>query len=178
MVDASSWTIVGLTFVVAPIVAVPAVSRALRRQAERTNEWATAREARKAALDPEQEKLWQWTKRRRLCAALDRIEKLLATDSWMSATRQLGNRLAYEQLLAELRRTPDVFADDLQPVGATPWAPARTGRAWRARPVVDGWDDRDFAVGWSVSAPSAAAFSSGTSGPGSVEVIEIGWRRR
>jgi hypothetical protein len=46
-------------------------------------------------------------RRQKLGADLRRVEHLVATD--MSATRQLGNRLAYEQLLDELRRTPDVF---------------------------------------------------------------------
>jgi hypothetical protein len=177
MVDTVSWTIVALAFVALPIFAVPAVSRAIREQAERASEWVSAREARKSALDPEQEKLWQWTKRRRLCAALDRIERLMATDSWMSATRQLGNRLAYQQLLTELRRTPDVFPAGLDLTAGPTWTPARSTRRW-AQPRPDVWDDRDFAVGWSVSAPVAAAFTSSTSQPGSVEVIEIGWRRR
>jgi hypothetical protein len=177
MVDTASWTIVALTFILLPVLAVPAVSRALREQAEHANEWAKAREARKSVPDPEQEKLWAWTKRRQVCAALDRIERLIATDSWMSATRQLGNRLAYQQLLAELRRTPDVFPAGLDLTATPAWTPARTSRRW-SEPPADVWDDRDFAVGWSVSAPVAAAFTSSTTQPGSVEVIEIGWRRR
>jgi hypothetical protein len=177
MADTVSWTLVAATFVVLPLVTRPAISRAFGRLAERAGEWAKAREAKQSALDPEQEKLWQWTKRRRLCAALDRIERLIATDSWMSATRQLGNRLAYQQLLAELLRTPDVFPDGLDLTMAPTLAPARSTRRW-AGSQPDVWDDRDFAVGWSVSAPAAAVFASSTSQPGSVEVIEIGWRRR
>jgi len=175
--DTVSWTLVALTFVVLPLITRPAISRAFVRLADRVNEWATAREARKSRLDPEQEKLWQWTKRRRLCTALDRIERLIATDSWMSATRQMGNRLAYQQLLAELRRTPDVFPAGLDLTATPIWTPVRPTRR-RAEAPGDVWDDRDFAIGWSVSAPAAAAFASSTSQPGAVEVIEIGWRRR
>ncbi len=39
------------------------------------------------------------TRRERLLADLERIRRLLATDIGMSATRQIGNRLAHDQLL-------------------------------------------------------------------------------
>ena len=52
------------------------------------------------------ESLRLWSQRCRLGAALDRIEHLLATDSWMSGTRQMGNRIAYDQLVAELQPDP------------------------------------------------------------------------
>ena len=42
-----------------------------------------------------------------LYADLDRLRHLVATDTYMSATRQLGNRLAYEQLRQELARQPE-----------------------------------------------------------------------
>lgn len=47
------------------------------------------------------------TRRERLLADLERVRRLLATDTGMSAVRQLGNRLAHDQLLRELRETPE-----------------------------------------------------------------------
>jgi hypothetical protein len=176
MLDAGSWAIVALTFVVLPLVTRPAVSRALGRLAERTADWWRAREAQRSAMDPEQEKLWLWSKRRRLCAALDRIERLVATDHWMSATRQLGNRLAFDQLTAELRRTPDVFPAALDGATVNLWAeplPARTRRRRPAadrEPARDRWDERTFDAGWAVAQNSPT-------GAGTVEVLELGWRR-
>ena len=60
-------------------------------------------------VDQEAEELWRAARRERLCADLRRVERLIATDTWMSATRQRGNRLAYQQLLDDLRHTPDVL---------------------------------------------------------------------
>ncbi len=53
--------------------------------------------------------LWLMARRQRLLADLRRIESLLLHDETMSATRQLGNRLAREQLLASLARIPDLL---------------------------------------------------------------------
>ena len=47
------------------------------------------------------------TRRERLLADLERVRRLLATDIGMSAVRQLGNRLAHDQLLRELREMPE-----------------------------------------------------------------------
>jgi hypothetical protein len=174
-----SWLIVVLAFVVLPFLTRPTASRILRELAERTDEWAQTRASRRARVDPEQEKLWLWSKRRRLCAALDRIEHLLATDSWMSATRQLGNRLAYDQLVEELRRTPDVFPSSLDAPVVDLWAEPLPVRSHRRAPASrppssrDRWDVRDFEAGWSVPAAVGSVPH-----PATVEVLEIGWRRR
>jgi len=177
--NVGSWLIVVLAFVVLPFLTRPTAIRLLRELAERTDEWAQARAVRKARVDPEQEKLWLWSKRRRLCAALDRIEHLLATDSWMSATRQLGNRLAYDELVEELRRTPDVFPASLDAPIVDLWAeplPVRSRRrspARRPQDSRDRWDVRDFEAGWSAPAALGSVSRAAT-----VEVLEIGWRRR
>jgi hypothetical protein len=94
--------------------------------AVRVNDWATARIERNE-YDPEGDELWLLEKRRRLTADLRRIEHLLATDTWMSATRQLANRLAYDQLVADLRDTPEVFPA----LGTIPSAAARDESAGR-----------------------------------------------
>jgi hypothetical protein len=68
-------------------------------------------------------------RRQKLGADLRRVEHLVATD--MSATRQLGNRLAYEQLLDELRRTPDVFPSSFQFQNFESWdEPIVASRSW------------------------------------------------
>lgn len=173
--DVSSWLIVALAFLVLPFASRPAVQRAAVALAERTDEWAKARAALKYRPDPEQEKLWQWTKRRRLCTALERIEHLIATDSWMSATRQIGNRMAYAQLVEELRRTPDVFPASLDAPGVDLWTePVTRGRRTRRvrSAYDDGWDETTFDTGWSTASPA------GYSGQrAEVEFLDIGWHR-
>ena len=57
----------------------------------------------------EHAELWLMSRRRQLMADLRRIESLLLHDDWMSATRQLGNRLARDQLLASLARIPELL---------------------------------------------------------------------
>jgi hypothetical protein len=57
----------------------------------------------------EHAELWLMARRKQLSEDLARIERLLLHDASMSATRQLGNRLAREQLLVSLARIPDVF---------------------------------------------------------------------
>jgi hypothetical protein len=93
-------------------------------------------------------------RRDRLVADVQRLQRIVATDMGMSATRQLGNRLAYDQLLRELREIADLPA-------AVP-AVALTG------------PDR-----WSVPASVPArgpATGSDWRPLGKVETLEIGWR--
>ena len=98
--------------------------------------------------DPETVELWTCVRRQRLEADLARIHRLIADDAGMSATRQLGNRLAYAQLVDELARTP------VSEVVLNPWTtPAGT-------PPTPGFDD----------APSSPASN--------VEVLELGRRLR
>jgi len=93
-------------------------------------------------------------RRDRLLADVQRLQRILAGDAGMSAVRQLGNRLAYEQLLQELRETPDLPA-------AVP--------AVRA---VDRWE-----------LPAGPLQPGAVTGAGdwrplrNVETLEIGWRR-
>ena len=57
----------------------------------------------------EHAELWLMARRKQLSEDLARIERLLLHDASMSATRQLGNRLARDQLLVSLARIPDVL---------------------------------------------------------------------
>jgi hypothetical protein len=92
-------------------------------------------------------------RRDRLLADVQRLQRIVATDMGMSAVRQLGNRIAYNQLLLELRDTPTLPAQYPQ-VGA-----------------FDRWD---------VSAQPLPAWRGTTARDwrplGKVETLEIGWR--
>ena len=105
-------------------------------------------------VDQEADELWRAARRQQLCADLRRVKHLIATDTWMSATRQLGNRLAYEQLLDDLKQTPDVLLPIPGMSEINSWTPATSA----AEPVIPdiGYDSRN--------APK-------------IEILEIGWRR-
>jgi hypothetical protein len=93
-------------------------------------------------------------RRDRLYADLRRIEHLLATDMWMSATRQLGNRLAYDQLLDEIRRIPDMPSSfERQTVDW--WNESKSQPIWGGPLTTNGYAEK----------------------PPAVEILEIGWRR-
>jgi hypothetical protein len=172
VVNVELWLIVVLLFGVVPALSRPSVLRALAHAAEHTRDWSDARAARRTPVDEEAESLRLWSQRCRLGAALDRIERLLATDSWMSATRQMGNRLAHDQLVLELSRIPDVFPSRAGTPLVDVWAEPTPSRRWRA-PVPDRWDERIQVPAWSVAAPAGSP-----SKPGQVEVLDLGWRPR
>ncbi|SEP77531.1 hypothetical protein [Microlunatus flavus] len=56
--------------------------------------------------EPDPATLQRWAVERlgRLRTDLERVRRLLLDDEWMSATRQVGNRLAYERLVVDVRR--------------------------------------------------------------------------
>jgi hypothetical protein len=92
-------------------------------------------------------------RRERLLADVQRLQRIVATDMTMSAVRQIGNRIAYNQLLLELRDTPDL------PVQGP------------AVVAFDRWDTAQEPV------TSRRAISGGDWRPlGKVETLEIGWR--
>jgi hypothetical protein len=72
----------------------------------RLADWGWEQLNRPEELDPEVEELMIIRRRQQLEGHIDRLRRILATDSTMSATRQSGNRLAYAWLLRELERTP------------------------------------------------------------------------
>jgi hypothetical protein len=97
--------------------------------------------------------LWLMERRRKLCDDLRRVERLVATDSWMSATRQRANRIAYHQLVDDLRHTPEVSSTIFQTFGP--------------------WDESAIEPGFPRLINNAASQK-----PPTVEVLEIGWHRR
>ena len=105
-------------------------------------------------VDQEADELWRAARRQQLCADLRRVEHLIATDTWMSATRQLGNRLAYEQLLDDLKQTPDVF------------------------PAIPGMSEiNNWTASTSTDQPAIPITGYGSPSATKIEILEIGWRR-
>jgi hypothetical protein len=105
-------------------------------------------------VDQEADELWRAARRQQLCADLRRVEHLIATDARMSATRQLGNRLAYEQLLDDLKHTPDVLPPIPGMSEINSWTPAT-----------------------SAAEPAIPEIGYGTQNAPKIEILEIGWRR-
>jgi hypothetical protein len=168
----AAFLIVVLVFIATLALTRPFVLRALAQFAEYTGERGQARAARRTPVDEEAESLRLWSKRCRLGAALDRVERLLATDSWMSGTRQLGNRMAYDQLVAELSRIPDVFPNRPYAPLVEVWSETYPTKR-RSSSASDRWDDKHQIQAWSATVPAGPP-----SRPGQVEVLDIGWRRR
>jgi hypothetical protein len=105
-------------------------------------------------VDQEADELWRAARRQQLCADLRRVEQLIATDTWMSATRQLGNRLAYEQLLDDLKHTPDVL------------------------PVIPGMNEiNSWTPATATAQPATPDTGYGPRNAPKIEILEIGWRR-
>ena len=150
MPDVSQWLAIVTLFVLLPVLTWPETLRVLGRLAKRFNDWAAAHAAATEGEDEDEVQLWLVHRRRQLGADLARIEHLLATDSWMSATRQRGNRLAYGQLVEELRRIPEVF----EPHSLSLWDPSAVA-----------------------SGPSRFSGTAYPQQQSTVEVLEIGWRR-
>jgi hypothetical protein len=149
-----SWVVVGL-FLVLLMLTRPGPWSVVVRIAGRVNEWAATHWKRAEESDREEEELWLMERRRKLCDDLRRVEHLVATDSWMSATRQRANRIAYYRLVDDLRHTPDVFPTIFQPE------------------AFGDWEQSDLDL------RSTRLINKGVpKQPPTVEVLEIGWHRR
>jgi hypothetical protein len=147
--------VVLVVFVGLLLLTEPRPRRVVVRLARRFGDWVTTHRQQTEEWDPEEQQMWLLERRRKLCADLSRVEHLLATDEWMSATRQRGNRIAYNRLVDDLRRIPDVFPTIFQSQTFDPWD----------EPATD---------------PRFTGLLNG--GPATqgrtVEVLEIGWGRR
>ena len=149
-----SWVVL-VVFIGLLMLAEPRPRRVVVWLGRRVGDWATAHRQQTEEWDPEEQQLWLLERRRKLCADLRRIEHLLATDEWMSATRQRGNRIAYNRLVDDLRHFPDVFPTIFQSQTFDPWD----------EPATD---------------PRFTGLLNGgpTTQGRTVEVLEIGWGRR
>lgn len=108
MIDAqqvSSWVLVVLVFVGAGLFLRYSSDRSedLADRWERVAAWLAAHGASDAEDEEEyaRSEVRAALREERLRADLERVRHLVATDTYMSATRQIGNRIAYRQLLAD-----------------------------------------------------------------------------
>ena len=159
-VQATIWLgFIGVFFLFAVAMRFPPSRRILEAWLQRL--WARAEErlAADSEVDELAEEMYWVLRRQRLSSDIERLRRLIATDSAMSATRQLGNRLAYEWLLRELRESWD---------------------AWPSRPISGISTASTSLDTWSVdtySTPPMAPVSRDWRQSPTVETIEIGWRR-
>ena len=133
--------------------------------------------------DDDSDLLYQVMRRERLVAHLRRLEVLIVTDEEMSATRQIGNRIAYAWLLNEIDGLPPVF---LRPdvTSVSHWGP-QAGRTapTRAAPTASARNPVPRPAGWDWT--TAPAWSSvRTAEPagvgaarGAKEFLDLGWGR-
>jgi hypothetical protein len=131
----------------------PKPRRVVVRLVRGATEWAATHWKKAEDNDREENELWLVERRRKLCEDLRRVEHLVATDSWMSATRQRANRIAYNQLVYDLRHTPDVSPTIFQ--------------------TFSPWDESAIEPGF-----TRLINNGGSQKPPRVEVLEIGWGRR
>jgi len=147
------WIAVVSLFIGTPVLSLRPVQRFLGRQLRRCAAAVWARVRPWCEVECEASAWSTVLQRQRLCTHLERLKGVLATDMSMSATRQIGNRLAYASLLHDLENMPAVFAS------------APNGGLESAR---------------TVPAPTAPTIRISARGAGStrtVEVLELGWGR-
>ena len=118
------WLLVIGLFIVLPLLSRRSVRNFLRPPMIRLGSWTMAQLRPGGDPDEEADDLSNVVRRQRLCAEVQRLQRILATDESMSATRQIANRLAYRQLLRELEITPDVYAEMPDHLTATRWNPS------------------------------------------------------
>ena len=142
------WLLVIGLFIGLPLLSRRSVRRFLGPPMIRLGSWALERLRPGGDPDEEADDLSKVLRRQQLCAEVQRLQRILATDESMSATRQIANRIAYRQLLRELGNTPDVYAVMPGHVTASRWNTS----------ILSPRTDRSH------DAPR-------------VEILEIGWRR-
>lgn len=101
----SAWLVVAIFFVGVGFLLShnPDRHQAIADRWEIFSRWMLAHGERELDDDEEfaRRELREVLREERLLANLERVRHLVATDTYMSATRQIGNRIAYEQLLVE-----------------------------------------------------------------------------
>jgi hypothetical protein len=158
--------------VVVALVAIPLLLSDTEATRRRLGPRVMARLERLAAQltpddepDPMVEALRAHARREKLVADVQRLRRLVATDMAMSATRQLGNRIAYASLVQELEALRDA---------PSPFAFAAIGLPVAATVPTSRWED-DLALAASV--PRLLGRDTGQRPP-AVEVLQLGTRRR
>lgn len=146
----------------APLLGNPGswLRRLLARQLARLGGWLLVQVRPEPHVDPAAEEWFRVLRGDQLRVDLRRLQLLLLTDMHMSATRQLGNRLARDSVLR-----------DLQALGAVSPLSVAAGEARRQ---ATHWDvtDRNTPVQPSYSTSTWGASSRGAN----VETLDISWR--
>jgi hypothetical protein len=168
-----SWLVVAAVLALIPLlpVAGEAVRRRLSPHVVRLFERAVAALQPEDEPDPFLEAVRAQMRREKLVADVTRLRRLLAEDMAMSATRQLGNRIAYASLVAELEALRDVSTGrgDI-PTG---WGAVAVGLPSAASVPGSRWVDELV-----LSTPVAFRSRDDGQRPPAVEVLELGARRR
>jgi hypothetical protein len=126
MVPQLAYWLFSIALIIVPFVLYEALAR--QEPDGRFGRWSAWAAARTEA-DPEESDddhlaadLVVVLRRERLVRDLQRVQHLVATDTWMSATRQIGNRMAYEQLLHDIRALPEPAFPGPLAAGSTGWS--------------------------------------------------------
>lgn len=169
--DLTSWLVVVVVLLAIPLAMNRrlAAGRFARARMSTLGAWAVERLTPAPEVDALADDLYRVIRRERLRADIQRLRRILATDMDMSATRQLGNRIAYEWLLRELNslRTRS-------PGGAASFSERG------AEVQGDSWLDDGDTGSWDVRPRPAPVGQSGWTyepRPPKVEILEIGRRR-
>ena len=138
------WLVVIGLFISLPLLSKPSVRNFLGPPMIRLGSWTLARLRPVVDADQEADDLSNVVRRQQLCVHVQRLQRILATDESMSATRQIANRLAYRQLLHELKEIPDVWGPMPALTTATRWSSSILyPRSERSEPTVEileiGW---------------------------------------
>lgn len=170
--ELTSWLVVVVVLLAIPLVSTRrlASGRFASERMSALGAWAVERLTPAPEVDQLADDLYRVIRRERLRSDILRLRRILATDMDMSATRQLGNRIAYEWLLRELNglRAPS-------PAGATASFPERG-----AEVEGDSWSDDWDTGSWDVRPlppPTPEPAWSYEARPPKVEILEIGRRR-
>lgn len=102
-VDAIAFVVVMVLPVVVWVVSRPLVWCHVRARLEPLGARLWSQVVVEDTPDPATLQRWALERLVRLRADLERVRRLLLDDAWMSATRQVGNRLAYERLVVDVR---------------------------------------------------------------------------
>lgn len=165
VVELVAWLFVVVTLAAVPLVALNAEG-AQRRLGPRTMAllMRAAEHFRPVdEPDPLAEALRAQIRREKLLADVQRLRRILATDEHMSAVRQIGNRMAYGQLLQEL----EAYRNVPQP-----------GYAFAALSMPASVPAEHWADDLVLASPPPRFGELDGQRPPAVEVLELGPRRR
>ena len=138
MVPQLAYWLFAIALVITPFVLYEALAR--QDPDGRWGRWS-AWAAERSRVDPEESDDDQLAadlvvvlRRERLVRDLARVQHLVATDAWMSDTRQIGNRMAYEQLLHDLKTLPEPAFPGPVAGASTGWSTAAFAGSAAATP--------------------------------------------